>query len=449
MLRRIIALIGVCVLMFSAECAYAGAADTLYPYDDGGTCRLIDGQGQIVAGDGNEYDYILTALSDSGKQRFIAFTEDRHGSHATLLNERGHAISDGDYDFIYSYGDVLMTVRGEQTGVMSWDGDELLPPRYSIVVPTGAGTYLTSTGDPGNGLADEIYLTGEDGSSTYLHLSADNIGRFTEGLASARARNGKYGYLDTKGQWAIAPEYDWADEFQGSTAVVTRGSYSGLIDRSGKIILPIRCDSIVAASYGGGRSPVIIAVTGETATIYDSATLVPLRTVEGVSYAYLPGFDLAVLANDETSTVYDSKGRAMLRAEGGQYLEILSADRALMLSDAPDGSRLVDMSGNTLLDGLGYAYALYDGSTPYAICATRNTAQPDADNLNDGEGDDMFNNARWGAYSLDGEELLPMEYDEIGALCVGLFAVRKDGYSGLVREDGTWLLRSKLTDADD
>lgn len=47
----------------------------------------------------------------------------------------------------------------------------------------------------------------------------ENEFRFSEGLAAAK-KGGKWGYLNTKGEWEIAPQYDWATDFVNGQARV-------------------------------------------------------------------------------------------------------------------------------------------------------------------------------------------------------------------------------------
>ena len=172
------------------------------------------------------------------------------------------------------------------------------PPRYTILVPNGAGAYLTSTDDPGDGIADEMYLTLPDGSSRYLNLSANYISEFCEGLVRARSHNGKYGYLSQQGIWAIAPMYDEAGDFAGGKAVVWRGGLAGLIDSAGNAILPARYDSIIASS-GGGAAELTVAICTGVATVYDDDILPVSHRVRRAVRLHAHEPELAVLVRED------------------------------------------------------------------------------------------------------------------------------------------------------
>ena len=50
---------------------------------------------------------------------------------------------------------------------------------------------------------------------------------FRDGLALAYTGNQKYGYVNTRGEWVIAPEYDFACDFSEGMALVGDGRQGG------------------------------------------------------------------------------------------------------------------------------------------------------------------------------------------------------------------------------
>ena len=438
--HRLTALFLLCAaLMACALPATAvGASATLYAYFDGSLSRLIDEKGRTVADEG--WQHIEALRSPQGERSFVALRYDADGSQATLLDAAGQPLTDRRYEYIYAQDGELLAMRDGLMGVLDWDGSEILPARYASIVPTGSGAYLTTTGNPGDGIADEIYLTDADGVSSYLGDNACCMGRFSEGLLVAQALTGKFGYLDTSGQWAIAPIYDQADEFQGGRAVVARGGLYGMIDAKGALVLPLRYDSIVvvdifsgtAAERMGDAVGAIVTLSGGAATIYPSDTMIPSCSVSGVDYAYLPGYGLAVLASDEAREVYDARGRLLLRLKDDSMLIVLSSTRALAIPDDGSSARMMDLqSGETLalLDGACDAYTLSDGEGDWGICV----------GYGGGEGPDVL----YGICDMDGAEILPARYDMIAQVDEGVYSVRCGQAFGLMRAGGEWILEPK------
>ncbi|TAE72201.1 MAG: WG repeat-containing protein [Bacteroidetes bacterium] len=86
-----------------------------------------------------------------------------------------------------------------------------------------------------------------------INANLTNLGNFYEGLAAVQdEKTKKYGYIDTKGQWAIKPIYEAAGYFDKGMAIVMLACdenclkegeglmnffYTLLIDKTGKVVL--------------------------------------------------------------------------------------------------------------------------------------------------------------------------------------------------------------------
>ena len=56
-------------------------------------------------------------------------------------------------------------------------------------------------------------------------------------LPRQSVENHKYGYVDGKGNFIIAPSFEYATRFKGDYAVIREGSKFGYIGRSGKVVI--------------------------------------------------------------------------------------------------------------------------------------------------------------------------------------------------------------------
>ena len=139
--------------------------------------RELDSNGDMLSD--LSRDYISAIQLDDSQKRFIAFMSDENGSRAVLLDAKGQPLTDQDYESIYYQDGALMTVKNGLCGVIDENGDELLPVKYKSIVPTGEGAFFTSTDDPGDGIADEMYLTCPDGRCRYLGVSGGLYGAFS------------------------------------------------------------------------------------------------------------------------------------------------------------------------------------------------------------------------------------------------------------------------------
>ncbi|WP_218240810.1 WG repeat-containing protein [Comamonas fluminis] len=60
-----------------------------------------------------------------------------------------------------------------------------------------------------------------------------NTKDYSEGLVAVQAKNGKWGYLDERQNWAIPPKFEDARDFKGGRASVKLGGNWGFIDKRG------------------------------------------------------------------------------------------------------------------------------------------------------------------------------------------------------------------------
>ena len=59
--------------------------------------------------------------------------------------------------------------------------------------------------------------------------------RFSEGLHPVK-QNGLWGYIDEQAQWVIPPQYDSADNFRDSLALVEKDGKLMYIDHGGAVV---------------------------------------------------------------------------------------------------------------------------------------------------------------------------------------------------------------------
>lgn len=201
--------------------------------------------------------------------------------------------------------------EGDEWGFVGRDGEWRLAPQWRQVRPFSEGVAAVETDagwglidrdgdyivDPGARDADRVVIAGESfalspykpmsqgcsaatpatvlhgGAAHYVTLSGErwtppdlseedvlDLGSFSEGLAWARVKRGKYaavGWIDTKGEWAIPPDFIDGGNFSGGRAPAAVNSENwGYIDRSGELAFPGKFILQEAGEYGDGRAPV-------------------------------------------------------------------------------------------------------------------------------------------------------------------------------------------------
>ena len=66
--------------------------------------------------------------------------------------------------------------------------------------------------------------------------------------------NGKFGYIDTKGDYVIEPKFECAMSFSEGLAVFFEGEKCGYINKEGNVVLPAKYDA--ATAFENGRAKV-------------------------------------------------------------------------------------------------------------------------------------------------------------------------------------------------
>jgi hypothetical protein len=158
------------------------------------------------------------------------------GGKKGVVDRRGAWIIEPAWERVSADGELWRVEREGKTGWLSAAGTVLVPPRWKDV--SGA-TYsaIVVKDDAGPGVLDPS--TGE-----VLRLRVDET-RWP-GLDTIPARIGdRWGWLDHHGGWVLEPSWGYVDVFLGERAVVRAGvGEFGLVDRSGRLVLPTTYASI-------------------------------------------------------------------------------------------------------------------------------------------------------------------------------------------------------------
>ena len=186
----------------------------------------------IVPVDGTEY----FAALDASKGRYA------------LMDEEGTLLTEAKYSSFRSIEGGILYAVGELYGVMDASLQPVVPCEYTWIVENGEGGYLALRTDIWDDSADGVYRIDASGylSPTGVKV-ASFLMPFSNGLSPALStENGRYGYLNPDGQWAIRPQYAYADVFVNGRAIATLDSGSGMIDGKGAYI----------GSHGTGKTGV-------------------------------------------------------------------------------------------------------------------------------------------------------------------------------------------------
>ncbi|PUZ27199.1 WG containing repeat-containing protein [Chitinophaga costaii] len=134
-----------------------------------------------------------------------------------------------DLNQYFSEGNISFSVDSYKNGVMSKNGKIIIPPQYeNECLPFSDGVTIVQVDDnQGDGNKNGYFLVIDTMGNTISKISFtnqygtmyDSNQRFHEGLMAVKINNA-WGYIDKKGKFAIAPQFDEATDFHNGCAVV-------------------------------------------------------------------------------------------------------------------------------------------------------------------------------------------------------------------------------------
>ena len=417
----------------------------LYPYRMSESACLIDAAGNVYADDG--YYNISVAVSSGGLRRFIAVRSEGTEMRCYLLDEQGNPLTDDACEYIGLQGDDLIFSGADGLlGAYGWNGEILVEPKYATLYAVGDGSFMALQGESWQiedgraerlrpGQSPQSVVLG-DGDVTYL-------GSFIGGVAEACVSDGLSGLVDAEGKWHAAPVYDYVYSVGGGYYSACYGGRTGLINSSGQIVLPFVYDDMTAGSDAAGLK-YLAARLDETATVYDAGTMEKLFDVADVSYCWFDSCcaSLSVRdADEEGMRVYAMDGSLLAQSDSyGLDVTMLTDDRLLTNNYDTHEYALADPQGNVLLAGTGAPYYVSGEDGVYALTVFV-SGVVDTDY---GYTALDWRRGRYGLYDLDGHEILPPKYDSIHPVCQGLYAVIRGQWTGVINEQGEWILRRSV-----
>ena len=195
----------------------------------------IDKSGRVVI------DKNYTAAGDFENGKAIVATSycDGEPCEYGIINRRGEFMVAPVYTDIQSATDGLFAAHNSKGyyGFINEAGHPIVPFIYEDATPFSEGVAAVQK--------DSQWIFIDRSGQKLFPQSFKNVNSFSSGLAAVTANDSTYGYIDKSGNWVIEPIYEFAEPFNGDTAIVTikeknkKSKEFGLslrykIDKSGK-----------------------------------------------------------------------------------------------------------------------------------------------------------------------------------------------------------------------
>jgi len=171
--------------------------------------------------------------SDSGMQNSYWIIREWGRDSYGVVDSNGKILIPMKYDAISSYNDGVAAVKVDgKIGFVNGKGEWVIKPQFEA-----ATSYADIIGVQTKVGSDDwsfIDRTGKAISAlTSAHLVSDPDGKWLKHDRAVFSQEGKFGYLDSKGNIAIKPQFVFALPFEGKYAPVWNGSSWRFVDKNG------------------------------------------------------------------------------------------------------------------------------------------------------------------------------------------------------------------------
>lgn len=244
-----------------------------------------------------------------------------------------------------------------------------------LFVLTGCGN-TTNNDSSDNSNNEEVKVT-EVGN---LSLELQQIDDFSEGLASAK-KDGKWGYIDKKGNVVIDFIYENAGDFSEGLAPVKKDGKAGYINTKGEVVVDLKYRNTYSFSNGYG-----------------------------------------VIQDGIYCGAIDKDGNVIIEANKYYNVKPLSYDLFYVdgteAGDSKGGYDIIDKESNVIIDGIAGARDFSE-----ELIAVKQL-------YINGKSD--MQNGKWGFMDKDGNIVIDFQYDDVNNFSDGLVRVVKDNKYGFI-----------------
>ncbi|MEG1604555.1 MAG: WG repeat-containing protein [Clostridia bacterium] len=345
---------------------------------------LANVQGQALTERGAYWRIdVLTPEAAPEDRLFAGYTREE----CFLLDSAGKQLLEEAFETIYQTGDgVLYMTKGGLTGAMDVGRNPLVACKYTQLVKSDEG-FLALDSDPYDERPDGVYFIEPDGTESATGVKIRyGLGAFSEGLMPVMSSlNGRMGYLNARGEWAITAQYEFAGEFIGGAAEAGLLTGSGFIDRQGNWLVTPKYAAV--GRSGKDARLVLVQEDGSKVLLLDPKTFAQKCAFEGDDIYFSAYFDeaLAVLYKDDCTCLIDEEGRTLIESGLDATFDAWSAmDGRVIVQQGEWGENCMSLCGRDgrTISGpwqqvrlLGQA----EGRTLYACISFEVTEEVEAD----------------------------------------------------------------------
>ena len=197
---------------------------------------------------------------------------------------------------------LAMVEVNHKRGYINKSGQIIVSPRFDFAMPFSEGLALVSQ----SGKVHFINRLGKMITDIDIGPGAES---FSEGMAKVQVGK-KWGFIDSAGELAIAPEFDYAFSFSDGLAAVGKDQHYWFINRTGATVAgPWISTSLGCDGWKFGDGVALVQADGRCVLIDESGSVLvqtDLHPLDGVIYPFSEG--LARIATDSGFGYIDENG---------------------------------------------------------------------------------------------------------------------------------------------
>jgi hypothetical protein len=365
------------------------------------------------------------------------------------------ALTDKKYEYVIGFSESIALVANEGKsellyGYVNSNGIDISPCKY-------CEGYLFSDGMARVGIKNKsgivnfgyINLSGKE----VIECKYESASDFVNGLAVVMNSKGQYALINKRGSMVVKfGKYDYIDQntLPGKLiAVIKDGDhtvgyrlYYGFVDRKGREVVKPKYEDIYKGSFSDG----LICVKNNNKFGYINISgkeVVPVKYESISKDLFADGYSVVKLKGKYGAVDY--KGKVVLKPQYDS-LEILDQDYAIynvgyrekevkknFIKITPGVWGLMDIKGNIVIEP---KYDRIGRFSDGLACVNIGGSFPSSTSGNGSTSLVIFSGGAWGYINNQGEEVVPLQYDEAGYFSEGLALVKKNSKYGFINTKG-------------
>ena len=321
-----------------------------------------------------------------------------------------------NYDEVCDFHEGLARVyKGDKYGFIDKMGNEIIPCVYEQLMEADPNFH--------DGLAlvhqgEKYFFINKEGKEAFPY-NYDTGLNFSDGLALVR-KDRKCGYIDTKGNEVIAltDKYYGTSFHDGLAAVGNNDGKYGFIDKKGELVIPMSFDVDEGGVTSEFHEGYAVVCKNEKYGYIDKSGKEVIPCNYDAAFNFSEG--MALVIKEGKFGFIDAKGKEVIPCE---YSYANHFSEGIAVVQKGDKYQFIDKTGKVVLDN--------------SYCVIPSKFQEDFSVVGkEGEKNEYYTQYVYGIIDKNGKEIIPCIYNTCNLFSEGLAVVKKDDIYGFVDKKG-------------